>query len=226
MKRFFLFVQLLIVVIGGAMATPLEEALDLFRANEPAKARPLFEEALALEPNRQDIYVNLGIVYEQLGEHGKAINILQRGLEVGGNMNALLYTQIGNNFVARGENLLAEEMYTRAIGLDRGAPEPHLNRANARVTARNYEGALADYNRYLALKPTTAQRAEIEKMIALLNAYLQKKQTEAQEAAARERALMEQVLNALKNASEDARNLSTGSDDILEEKEDEIDIEE
>ena len=45
-----------------------------------------------------------------------------------------------------------------------------------------------------------------------------------QEKKAREQALMNEVLNSLKNASEDAQNLSTGSKDILAEEEGEIDI--
>jgi hypothetical protein len=45
-----------------------------------------------------------------------------------------------------------------------------------------------------------------------------------QEELARQKALLNEVLNSLQNASEDTRNLSAGSEDIQEQY-DEVDIE-
>ena len=77
---------------------------------------------------------------------------------------------------------------------------------------------------YLRLEPQSRQRADVQKMIDLLSRLSAKRESAERERIARERALMDQVLDALRNASEDAQNLSTKSDKILEEKEEEIDI--
>ncbi len=219
-------VAALIAVAAAAAAalSPFEEGEKLYAANEPLRARALLEEALKQDPGNPKIYAYLGVVYEQLGDAERAIAIMRRGLAVAGDLKSALYYNMGNNYVRRGEHLQAEKMYGEAIALDESFPEPWLNRANARVTLLSYEGAISDYTMYLRLAPQSRQRADVERMIDLLTAFLQKKEAAERERRERERALMEQVLNALRTASEDAQNLSAKSDKILEEKEEEIDI--
>jgi tetratricopeptide (TPR) repeat protein len=205
--------------------TPLEEGEKLLMENKPREALPFLEQALNANPKEEKIYLYLGIAYEQISENDKAIGVMQRGLEIAKEHKDLLYFNIGNNFVSQGENVLAADMYTRAIGANSGFAEPYLNRANARLMLEEYRGALNDYTVYLRLKPTTEQRFEIERMIELLRAYLDQRERAEQEKAEQEQALMNEVLNLLKNASEDAQNLSAGSEGIVEEEIEEIDIE-
>ena len=210
----------------GSGATPFEEGERLYTENQPVKARALLEQALAADPGNPLVYHYLGVIYEQLGDHDRAITIMQRGLNAAGNLRPMFYTNLGNNFTGKGENALADQMYSQAIDLDSAYGEPYLNRANARVSLAKYDEALADYTMYLRLKPTSSRRADVEKMIALLTAHLAGQAAEKRDKEARDRALLDQVLNALKNASEDAQNLSTSKDDTLEERESEIDIKE
>jgi tetratricopeptide (TPR) repeat protein len=205
--------------------SPLEEGEKLLMENKPREALPFLEQALNADPSEEKIYVYLGIAYEQVSENEKAIGVMQRGLDIAKKHRHLLYFNIGNNFFSQGENLLAADMYTKAIGADSGFAEPYLNRANARLVLEEYRGALNDYTVYLRLKPATEQRFEIERMIELLKAYLDQLEREEQEKADQEKALMNEVLNLLKNASEDAQNLSAGSEGIVEEEIEEIDIE-
>ena len=115
-------------------------------------------------------------------------------------------------------------MYTKSIAQKDRFAEPYLNRANARLNLNNSQGALNDYVIYLKLKPQSSQRNEVEKMIELLRGFLGERDRKERDRLAKEKALMDDVLNALKNASEDAQNLSTGSEEILVEKEEEVDI--
>ena len=216
----------LIVGVRAVAASPFEEGERLYAENKPTQARALLEEALAADPRNVKIYAYLGVIYEQLGDHEGAISIMQRGLDVAGEYKPMFYFNIGNNFFARGELTLAQEMYSEAIELRTGYAEPYLPRANGRVNQGEYQGAIADYTMYLRLKPSTPHRRDVEKMIALLTGRLEQLDAEAKAQADAERDLLNQVLNALQNASEDAQNLSTRSEDVLEEDEDEIDIEE
>ena len=224
MKALTMFALLALAAAAAAALSPLEEGEKLFAANEPLKARALFEEALKTEPGDPRVYSYLAIVYEQLGDPDRAIAILRRGLPIAGNLKATFYYGMGNNYTRRGEQAQAEKMYSEAIALDEAYAKAWLNRANVRVALQGYEGAIADYTMYLRLEPQSRQRADVQKMIDLLSASLAKKESAERERIARERALMDQVLDALRNASEDAQNLSTKSDKILEEKEEEIDI--
>ena len=218
----------LLLFLGSASVSafsPLEEGEKLLMENKPREALPFLEQALNADPSKEKTYLYLGIAYEQISENEKAIGVMQRGLDIAKEHRHLLYFNIGNNFFSQGENLLAADMYTQAIGADGGFAEPYLNRANARLILKEYRGALNDYTVYLRLKPTTEQRFEIERVIELLKAYLDQLEREVREKADLEKALMNEVLSLLKNASEDAQNLSAGSEGIVEEEIEEIDIE-
>jgi tetratricopeptide (TPR) repeat protein len=197
-RRSPIFFALLLLLPTVAAFSPFEEGQKLFLDSKPQEALPLLLEALNADP------ANEGIA-DELADS--------------------LYFNIGNNFFRQNENIMAEDMYTKAISKNSGFPEPYLNRANSRINLENYRGALTDYTIYLKLKPETSQRTSVERMIRLLSDLLEDQEREERERTARERSLMNEVLNSLKNASEDALNLSTGTENILEEEEEEIDIE-
>ena len=206
--------------------SPLEEGQKLLMENKPEEALPLLEEALNADPSNEIVYLYLGIVYEQLELGDKAIGIMRRGLNVAARIKDVLYYNIGNGYLRQTENTVAEEMYSQAIQANGGFADPYLNRANARLNQEKYAGALNDYTIYLKLEPDTSQRAEIERMISLLKDYLTQRIEQERVEKARENALMNEVLNSLRNASEDAQNLTTGSGGFIEEQEEEIDIDE
>jgi tetratricopeptide (TPR) repeat protein len=225
-KSTVFFVIFLFIAVSSYSLNSFEQGEALFLENKPEEAMLYLENALAKEPSNEKIYYYLGYIYEQLDQHQKAINILQRGLDVAVFYKDQFYFNIGLNFKELGENVLAEEMYTNAIGENSLYPEPYLCRANSRIELKNYEGALSDYERFLVLKPNTFQRAEIEKMIALLKNMIDEAERLAEEQRLRDEALINDVLDSLKNASEDSENISEGTDIILEGDDEDIDIDE
>ena len=175
MKAPVMFVLLALAAAAAAALSPLEEGEKLFAANEPLKARALFEEALKTEPGNPKVYSYLAIVYEQLGDSDRAIAILRRGLPIAGELKATFYYGMGTNYERRGEQAQAEKMYGEAIALDEAYAKAWLNRANVRVALQGYEGAIADYTMYLRLEPQSRQRADVQKMIDLLSASAREK---------------------------------------------------
>ncbi|HTO21784.1 MAG TPA: hypothetical protein VMQ10_04840, partial [Spirochaetia bacterium] len=82
----------------------------------------------------------------------------------------------------------------------------------------NLDGALSDYTLYLQLAPQDPQRPAIERLIALLrkaqdDKVAAAKAAEAQKAAdaAKQQALMNDVLSSLSNAGDSTKNLSVDS---------------
>ena len=224
MKKIYTILLLHLSISTAFALSPLQEGERLFMENNLREALPFLEEALNADPNNEKVYLYIGIIYEQMDQAEKSINVLQRGVKLAGSLRHLLYYNIGNNLFRNGENTLAEEMYTKSIAQRNRFAEPYLNRANARLTLNNSQGALNDYVIYLKLKPHSSQRNEVEKMIELLRGFRDERDRKERDRLAKEKALMDDVLNALKNASEDAQNLSTGSEEILVEKEEEVDI--
>jgi tetratricopeptide (TPR) repeat protein len=134
-----------------------------------------------------------------------------------------MYFNLGNNLFRQKEYTLAEQMYSNALETNRTFEDAYLNRANARLELASYTAARDDYIEYLRLAPNNPQREPIERLIALLGGLLDEQQRLKEEELAKQKALLNEVLNSLKNASEDTRNLSAGSENIQEQY-DEIDI--
>jgi len=204
-------------------SSALQEGEKLFLDNNPQQAQPLLEQALSESPQEERIYLYLGIVYEQLGDAKNALQVLRRGLEVAKQYRDLFYYNIGNNLFKQGELTLAEEMYTKALEANRRLEDAYLNRANSRLKLERLAEAREDYIGFLRLAPGSPQREEIEKLIALLGGILEQEEQKRQEQALKQKALLDEVLSTLQNASENAKNLSAGSEKIEERYED-IDI--
>ncbi len=204
-------------------SSALQEGERLFLENKPQEARPFLEEALNENPANEKIYLYLGTIYEQINDPEKAIQIMKRALNISTKYKDLLYYNLGNNFFRQEEYTLAEEMYNKAIGVNSDLADAYLNRANSRLKLQSLLPARDDYVQYLRLTPDSSQREQIEKLIALLGSIAEEAELNRLEALARQKALLNEVLNSLSNASEDTRNLSAGSEEIEEEYE-EIDI--
>jgi tetratricopeptide (TPR) repeat protein len=215
----------LIAVLAGLLLnlTALQEGEKLFLENKPQAALPLLEQALYENPDNERLYLYLGVVYEQLNNPDKSIQVLRRGLNVASSLKDLMYFNLGNNLFRQNEHTLAEQMYTNALEVNRTFEDAYLNRANARLKLASYAAARDDYIEYLRLAPNNPQREPIERLIALLGGLLDEQERLKQEELAKQKALLNEVLNSLKNASEDTRNLSAGSENIQEQY-DEIDI--
>jgi tetratricopeptide (TPR) repeat protein len=204
--------------------TNLQQGEQFFLGNKPQEALPYLEKALYENPQEEKIYLYLGIIYEQLNDTDKSIQVLRRGLNVAQSHKDLFYYNLGNNHFRKQEYTVAEQMYSNALQINGALDVAYLNRANARLELEELQEARQDYIHYLRLDPDTPQRQNIEKLIALLGQVMEKAERERQAELERQRALLDEVLNTLKNASEDTRNLSAGSEQIQEEYE-EVDIE-
>jgi tetratricopeptide (TPR) repeat protein len=207
--------MLIAAAAAFAASTFFDKGEELFVQNKPQDARPLLESALADDPANEKTYLYLGIIYQQLGDTRKAVDILQKGLDVASSWKDLFYYNIGNDLFAGKDYAGAADMYSKAIAVNKDLSDAYLNRANARMKVEAWDGAVADYTLYLQLQPQTPQRQNIEKIIALLR-KAQDDQARAAQAdadrkkaeAEKQKALMDQILSSLSNAGSDTQNLS------------------
>jgi len=204
-----------LLMTGTASLFAASDSFDkgeaLFVQNHPQDARPLLESALTEDPANEKTYLYLGIIYQQLGDTQKAIEILKQGLSVSTAYKELFYYNIGNDLYARKDFAGAEAMYTSAVAVRKDLSEGYLNRANARLQQQNLDGAYADYSYFLQLAPQDPQRPAIEKLMALLRKVQDQKEADRQAAIAKQQALMSDVLKGLNNAGDSTKNLSVES---------------
>ncbi len=190
-----------------------KDGSDLYRYKKYEEARVKFEQALALEPKDARIYFYLGAAYRMLKQPGKAIEILQKGLQTIPSYKYLFLNDLGICYDDFGlqDYTIAMKYYTMAIAEKTTFADPYLSRANIEVDQKKFQEAKADYVTFLKLKPDTPQRPEIEKMIALLDQDM-----------ANQQKLLDSIMNSLRNASTDTQTDSAGTEEFKEtEKEDE-----
>ena len=212
MKRIALAFALIAVATGVFGSSEFfDKGEALYVQNKPQDARPLLESALNDDPSNEKTYLYLGIIYQQLGDPQKAIDILKRGLQIAASYKDLFYYNMGNDFFSRKEYAFAEDMYSSALSANKGLSDGYLNRANSRLQLAKYDGALADYTLFLQLSPRDPQRPNIEKVMALLGKAIDDKEKARLAEIAKQQALMNDVLNSLNNAGDSTKNLSVES---------------
>ena len=210
--------RILAVFLFVTGATALFAASDyftrgeaLFVQNKPQDARPLLESALTDDPSNEKTYLYLGIIYQQLGDTQKAIDILKQGLAMSTAYKELFYYNIGNDLYAQRDFAGAEAMYSSAVGARKDLAEGYLNRANARLKQQNLDGSLSDYAYFLQLAPQDPQRPAIERLMGLLRKVQDQKEAARQAELARQQALLNDVQKGLTNAGDSTKNLSVES---------------
>lgn len=214
-----------ILLCGGTVyaSKAAEEGIKLFMDNNPEEAVPMLRAAIEQEPQRSELFLYLGVAYEQLGEYKQAIEIYRRGLKSAGSDATDFHHNIGTNYLRMGELESAVEHFTKALQANGDYAPAYLNRANTRVKLESYEKAIADYQLYLSLKPDSPQKGSIEEMIALLKEKQElaeaKRLAEEQRRKEEERKrkeLLDQVMNSLEESGEETKNLSAGTGDVKE----------
>jgi tetratricopeptide (TPR) repeat protein len=208
MKRIIFLLFLAVSAVGYAASPSFDKGEELYVFNKPAEAKPYLEKAIVEDPSNEIAYLHLGIVYEQLKDPKKAIAVLKRGLNVSTLYKEMFDYAIGNNFFSQGDFTFAEQSYSDAIAANPEFAPAYRDRANARMNLQKYDGAVVDYTEFLQLKPNDPQRPQIEEVLRrlglMLDAIAKKKADEAE----KQKALMSSVLDSLKNASDETKNVS------------------
>lgn len=235
-----------------AAQTLLEQGEQLFMENKPSEAVYILEQVVEGPSPPPKAFYYLGVVYEQLERYEDAVDLYRRALQRPGINRARVLFNMGNNYLHMGDREAAAEAYSRAIEANSEYAPAYLNRANSRVALESYEGALKDYSLYLALEPNSAQRPEIERMMAALRSIIEERRIAAEEAERqrqleeerrrreeeerrrreeeerrlaeqRRQELLDSVLNSLEDASSETQATTAGPEE-LETYEEDLDI--
>ncbi len=113
-----------------------------------------------MSSSSEDKYIQLGILFDQMGEFDKAIACFTQAIKINPNN--------GNNYYNRGvayghmgdwDNAIAD--YTKAIELNPNDSEAYGNRAMAYLDKKDYNKAIADLTQCLAINPYSIHRLNL-----------------------------------------------------------------
>lgn len=218
---FFIILGLAVTGLSLPAQDVFSQAEEAFMSNQPDKVVTLLAPLVDSGTSRKQVYLYQGVALQQLGRYSDAVSALSRGVEKTLPPHDVLYFNMGNNYFMMNRDSDADRAYGRAIQENSGYTPAYLNRANTRMRLGRHNEALGDYRFYLLQNPGSSQRATIEELIRRVEGYLaseeQRKQDE--EAArlaeeARQKALLDSVLQSLQNLDSETANLQAGSEDI------------
>ncbi len=141
----------------------------------------MLEAALSEEPENEKVYLYLGIIYEQLDMHEKAVNILEIGLTTGSHYRNKMLFNLGNNYYVMGQKEKALSSYSQLIEEKGGYAVAYLNRANTYLALERHREAVDDYTAYLSLRPSAPQKEKIEELIDLIKQSIAEKERHKRE---------------------------------------------
>lgn len=232
-----------------------ERAVEKVQFRNYHEAIPLLEVLVEREPGNGQAFRLLASVWEMAGDPGTAETLLRQGMddsrfdrEIRGRIAFDLALLLGR----QDHQEASVAMYSAAIERNATLVAAYLNRANSRVGLGEYDLAIRDYERYLALRPSDPQRGEIREMIALLRETIraeevrreeeerrareeaearriaeeerrEREERERQQAAARRQEMMDAVLESLGSSREEARTFEVDREDIRD-FDDDLDI--
>lgn len=111
------------------------------------------------DPSDPEHVYNIGLIYQQMGDHPRAINAFTMYVAMPGlkaEYAADGYNNRGVSQRAAKKPDLAIVDYSKAIELDPKNPRFYVNRGNAKVDLKQGGEALADYGRAIAINPKHA----------------------------------------------------------------------
>ncbi len=167
-----------------------DRAVTAMQNNELAEAIPLLEIVISRDPSRVEAIRYLSVALEQMDRVAEAEKVLREALDgdaLAPRDKSKVAFDLALLLSRQGASHQAIEMYSAALEHDSSRVAAYLNRANMKVVTEAYEGAVEDYEYFLALRPDTDQRSEIEEMIALLQESIEAERIAQEEAERRRR---------------------------------------
>jgi len=104
----------------------LSRGESLLMQNKPIEAVNFLLNALSDDSSNPKTYLYLGIVYEQLGSHNDAVAVYRQALPIAGSFSANVANNLGNVYFQTGNNEMAEQFYSQAIGFNSAFPKRTL----------------------------------------------------------------------------------------------------
>jgi len=168
-RRFVSILFLLFGPLGAWGIDFLAEGEKQLSLNNPEKALTYLEAALAQGAIDERLLLNLGLAYQKTGQANDAKRTFRQGAELGGPAKKIFLLNWGIANYLTLDWAGAEEADTAALAIDPTFSEALLNRANARVNAKNLAGAAEDYRAYQAAVPANPQKEKIDQLLILLD---------------------------------------------------------
>jgi tetratricopeptide (TPR) repeat protein len=140
-----------------------EASIGKFYNNEPAKALYLMMEAAKQQPDSAIVWNNLGSMYNMVGLSHKAIPMLQHALQkVPG--SSMILNNIAQSYFNLGDLAKARQYLEECLAIDSLNPDANHSMGMLHMFAKNYDKAMASFERELSVAMRASTLAYAAKM--------------------------------------------------------------
>jgi tetratricopeptide (TPR) repeat protein len=143
---------------GMALPYVMRARWRLQNLEQPERALPDLERAVAVEPDDAFAYFWRARCHEVLGDRERALANYRRAAALDPTSVDVLHA-LARALSEQGPGAEARAAWDRVIAAGPGYVDLHLGRAHVLESAGDFRGALADYDRAVALDPATAALA-------------------------------------------------------------------
>ncbi len=123
-----------------------------FQLRDLTSAAHHFKEVTRLDPLRAGAFVNLGAVYNLLGQYDEAVTALRRGIQLDSHRSEGYYN-LGLVYKRKGQLDLAIQAYREALRINPRMSDGHYNLANLYLEKGRYRQAVDHYSLAVQLRP-------------------------------------------------------------------------
>ena len=127
-------------------------ALQNHKKNNFQIAEKLYNEILKSSPYHEGAQSNLGILYNQLGKHQKAINCFEKAIQINPN-SANAYYSLGVIFTQLGESQKAINCFEKAIQINPNHIDAHNNLGTILNELGESQKAISCYEKAIKIEP-------------------------------------------------------------------------
>jgi tetratricopeptide (TPR) repeat protein len=133
-----------------------------------AEASVYYQKALEAQPGEPELMLKLGKTYHEMASEKKASALFQKIIQLNPKSSSIFY-ELGVLFEENTDIPQALRMYQKSIALDRKNPKPHYQLGFLYKELGQNAKAVASFRTFLALNPSTIEKADIEDQIQKLS---------------------------------------------------------
>ena len=134
----------------------LQAGLALHREGKLEQAQQTYEQILAVSPSNFDALHFMGVIFYQLGNYPKSVEIIGKALAVD-TKQAAAHINLGVALTGLGRIEEALLSFDRAIALKDGSAQAHLHRGNTLMDLQRFDEAVTSHTRAIEIKGDFAQ---------------------------------------------------------------------
>lgn len=140
--------------------TGLSEALTKKASNLPESdadlAVPIYQKAIANDPNNASAYAGLGVAFETLNDEKAAFENYEKAIGLNPALSEL-YTPLGINYYQKGELAKSEEFLNKAVSAGIDGDQTQFLLGLLKYKNKDYDGAIAALKKASTLNPQLAE---------------------------------------------------------------------